>query len=202
MSFPHICEYRSYQKPFLNYIIIYISYMGRGFDCFYFSALWADCYDEGAIIIAVPSAIFFLLSRPFISLDGSPCFSSSGCSLFMRVNDVLCFYSLTSLALSFIKKIPVPGFSKISTTDILLEWYGCFISSWNQPSVMAIPYFFGSSSEILNRFFWAPAMMSCMYYFLNVHITPKKNSRSGNLFESYSFDGKYLLNSASFIASS
>jgi hypothetical protein len=35
-------------------------------------------YDEVLIIIADPSAIFFLLSRPLDSFEGSLCFSSSG----------------------------------------------------------------------------------------------------------------------------
>jgi len=80
-----------------------------------------DCCDDEVMIIAEPSASFFFLSTPGWSYPGSPCFSSSGWSLFERVNDTLDFYSLTSFAFSFIRNMPVPGFSKSITVDILLE---------------------------------------------------------------------------------
>ena len=64
------------------------------------------------MILADPSSSLIFLSRPWLRYDGSPCFSSSGWSLLDKVKVVSSFYSLTSFALSFIKKIPVPGFSK------------------------------------------------------------------------------------------
>lgn len=64
------------------------------------------------MIFADPSSSLIFLSRPWLRYDGSPCFSSSGWSLFDKVKVVRSFYSLTSFALSFIKKMPVPDFSK------------------------------------------------------------------------------------------
>ena len=47
---------------------------------------------------------------------------------------------------SFIRKMPVPGFSIKVSHGHLLEWNGCFSSSANHASEMTMPCFLASSS--------------------------------------------------------
>ena len=65
-----------------------------------------------------------------------------------------------------------------------------------------MPCCLGSPSETVNLAFYASAMMSFMYWFRRVHSSPKKNSRSGSLPDSCSFEGSYFTSSSSFRASS
>ena len=84
----------------------------------------------------------------------------------------------------------------------LREWYGCFCNSWIHASEMRIEFFSSSPSGALYLLSWAPLMMSFIYCLLRVLRTPKKKLRSGSLFETCFFVGKYFYSCGSAIASS
>jgi hypothetical protein len=85
---------------------------------------------------------------------------------------------------------------------MLLEKYGCFVSSCIHDDDKIIASLFWSSSYALNLWVWACLMMSEMYCLRKVAMTPKKKVLSGSLLESCYLLGRYFASTSSFIASS